>query len=239
MFPRRGLQPGLTKSLHTFLYIYYWMDERSTLVKDVRSDVIRVLLEVSKRLSKERKGAFFVVGDEAKLEGCYQLHYPQLAFKGDLLSRGMDAVVERLATLDGAMIISPNGEIIAYGARILKSRAILGFGTKHAAAKGITEYDPDITAIVVSEETGWIKVFQKGNIILETDSVDIEPSVLDKVASFLTNQDTALLVGAGISAATLGMAPTAVLIIGGWYLVVKNAFTMISAAIKKEKNHEK
>lgn len=208
--------------------------EKNKQIQDTRSEVMRIVLEVSKRLSRERQGALFVLAEKDKMKGNYQLHYPQLVFGGSLLSKGMDTVAEKLATLDGAMILTPDGEIVAYGSRILKSQALLGFGTKHAAAKGITEFDSNATAVLVSEETGWIKVFQQGNIVLETDSVDIEPSTLQKVSSFLMNHDTALLVGAGISVATLGVAPTAVLIVGGTYMVVKNAFTMISAALKRE-----
>jgi diadenylate cyclase len=145
----------------------------------------------------------------------------------------MDSVVEKLATLDGAMIFTPDGVLLAYGSRILKSETLLGYGTKHAAAKGITSFDKTATAVLVSEESGWIKVFQKGDIVLETDSVDIEPSTLEKVSSFLTNKDMALLASAGIAAATIG-AP-AVLVVGGAYLVVKTAGEVISSALKKEK----
>src|SRR5660398_183979 len=91
------------------------------------------------------------------------------------------------------MIFTPKGEMVSYGARILKSETLLGFGTKNAAARGITLYDESITAILFSEETGCIKIFQKGEILLETDAVDIEPSTLDKVSRFLTNQDLSLI----------------------------------------------
>jgi hypothetical protein len=123
--------------------------------------------------------------------------------------------------------------MIAYGSRILKSETLLGFGTKHAAARGITLFDESITAVLVSEESGWIKVFQKGDIVLETDAVDIEPSTLDKVSRFLTNQDTALLASAGIAAAALGATP--VLIVGGAYMIIKAAGQIISSALNKEK----
>lgn len=145
----------------------------------------------------------------------------------------MEAVVEKLATLDGAMIFTPKGEMVSYGARILKSETVLGFGTKHAAARGITLYDESITAVLVSEETGWIKIFQKGEIVLETDAVDIEPSTLDKVSRFLTNQDTALLASAGIAAAAVGAGP--VLIVGGAYMMIKTAGQIISSALKKDR----
>jgi len=200
---------------------------------DIRSEVMRNILNISKRLAKDNQGALFVIADKQKIDGNYRYHYPQIQFAGNLLSKGMDAVVEKLATLDGAIIFSPEGEMIAYGSRILKSETLFGFGTKHAAARGITLFDDSITAVLVSEESGWIKVFQKGDIVLETDAVDIEPSTLDKVSRFLTNQDTALLASAGIAAAALG-APV-VLIVGGAYMMVRTAGQMISSALKKEK----
>jgi len=200
---------------------------------DIKSEVMRNILNISKRLAKDNHGALFIIADREKIEGNFRLHYPQIQFAGNLLSKGMDAVVEKLATLDGAMIFTPRGEMVSYGSRILKSETLLGFGTKHAAAKGITLYDDTVTAVLVSEESGWIKVFQKGDIVLETDAVDIEPSTLDKVSRFLTNQDTALLASAGIAAAALG-AP-AVLIVGGAYMMVKTAGSMISSALKKDK----
>jgi diadenylate cyclase len=207
------------------------MNEKDS--KDIKPEVMHIILNISKRLAKENQGALFIIADKDKIEGIYHLHYPQIQFAGNLLSKGMDAVVERLATLDGAMIFSPVGDLIAYGSRILKTETLIGFGTRHSAARGITLYDDSITAVLVSEETGWIKVFQKGEIVLETDSVDIEPSTLDKVSRFLTNQDTALLASAGIAAAALG-AP-AVLIVGGAYMMVKTAGQVISSALKKEK----
>ncbi len=208
--------------------------ERTKNSSDIRSEVIRVVLNISKRLAKDKKGALFVIADNGKIKDNYHPHYPQIKFAGNMLTNGMDSVIEKLATLDGAVILTPDGEIIAYGSRILKSETMLGFGTKHAAAKGITLSDDSFTAVLVSEENGWIKVFQKGDIVLETDAVDIEPSTLDKVSHFLTNHDMALLAGAGIAAAA-GVAAPAILIVGGAYMVVKKTGEMISSALKKEK----
>ncbi len=203
--------------------------------QDVKSEVMHIILNISKSLAKEKLGALFVITDSDRITGNYRPHYPQLQFTGNLMSKGMDAVVEKLATLDGAVIFTPEGSLIAYGSRILKSETVLGFGTKHAAARGITLYDPTATAVLVSEESGWIKVFQKGEIVLETDAVDIEPSTLEKVSSFLTNRDMALLAGAGITVAAGVVTAPALLIVGGAYMMVKTAGSVISSALKKEK----
>ena len=204
--------------------------------QDVRSEVMAVILNISKSLAKDKLGALFVIADQESIDGNFRPHYPQLKFTGNILSKGMDSVVEKLATLDGAMIFTPEGVLLAYGSRILKSETLLGYGTKHAAAKGITSFDKDATAVLVSEESGWIKVFQKGEIVLETDSVDIEPSTLEKISSFLTNKDMALLASAGIAAASGLATVPAVLIVGGAYMVVKTAGEVISSTFKKEKN---
>ena len=210
------------------------MDMKKT-APDVKSEVMRIILNISKALAKEKQGALFVIADDDTIRGNYRLHYPQIQFAESILTKGMDSVIEKLATLDGAVILTPEGELIAYGSRILKSETLIGFGTKHAAAKGITLFDDSITAVLVSEETGWIKVFQKGDIVLETDAVDIEPTTLDKVSRFLADHDMALLTGAGITVAAGIVSFPAVLVVGGAYLVVKTAGTAISSAFKKEK----
>jgi len=202
---------------------------------DTKSDVMNIVLNISKRLAKKQEGALFVIADREKIKGYYRPHYPQVQFLDYLPTKGMDAVVEKLAALDGAVILTPEGEMIAYGSRILKSETLLGFGTKHAAARGITLFDESFTAVLVSEESGWIKVFQKGDIVLETDAIDIEPSMLDTVSRFLTNHDMALLAGAGISVAAGIVSAPAVLIVGGAYMAVKTAGSAISSALKKER----
>ena len=206
---------------------------------DIKSEVMNIVLDISKRLAKKQQGALFIIADREKIKGYYRPHYPQVQFLENLPTKGMDAVVEKLAALDGAVILTPEGEMIAYGSRILKSETLLGFGTKHAASRGITLFDESFTAVLVSEENGWIKVFQKGDIVLETDAVDIEPSMLDKVSRFLTNHDMALLASAGISVAAGIVSAPAVLIVGGAYMVVKTAGSAISSALKKEKKREK
>lgn len=206
---------------------------------EVKLEVMSTLLNISKSLAKDKMGALFVIANREKIDGYYNHHYPQVKFADTLLSEGMDSVIEKLATLDGAVIFTPEGELVAYGSRILKSNTLLGFGTKHAAARGITLFDDSFTAILISEESGWIKVFQKGNIVLETDAVDIEPSTLEKVSLFLTDRDMALLASAGISVATGIVSAPVVLIIGGAYMVVKTAGSVISSVLKKDKSGKK
>lgn len=186
--------------------------------------VYEEVLHIAKQIARTKEGALFLLADEKKLRNTYDLLFPQLLTSHSLKEQGMNKVIEKLATLDGAVLVSYTGNILAFGAKIKKSKPVPGYGTKHAAASGITEHIKNSTAILVSEESNWIKVFQEGKIILEMDSEDNPKSLEDKVISFLSEGDTALLTAGGISAAILGGAAVApIMIVGGTYLAIKTA----------------
>jgi len=193
-----------------------------------KHSVYEKILSIAKRIARSKDGALFVITNPKKFEKTYDVLYPQLLTKHFLNEEGIEKVIEKLATLDGAVLIGENGEIVAYGAKIKRSKAIPGFGTKHAAAAGITDYIKDSTAILVSEEVNWIKVFQKGRIILEMDDEDAPRSLDEKIISFLSDGDTALLTAAGISTALLGpVAIAPLIVVGGTYLAIKTATGVI------------
>tara|TARA_Y100000310_G_C20614508_1_gene779894 strand:+ start:282 stop:884 length:603 start_codon:yes stop_codon:yes gene_type:complete len=198
-----------------------------------KNKVYEEVLTISKRLARKKEGALFIISRERDLKRTYELLYPQLVKKRSLHEEGMHHVLEKLSTLDGATILTPRGKILAYGAKINKTRAVQGYGTRHAAASGITRKARDSTAILVSEESGWIRIFQNGKVVLETDAEENPRSVQEKVVSFLTDKDTALLTAAGASTAIIGSAAVApVLVVGGTYLAIKTAAGVIKKNLK-------
>lgn len=200
----------------------------------VRTDVVDRMLTVAKRVANDGHGALFVIARADRVLGQVELHYPQLKHDGSVLDEGMDAVLARLATLDGAVVVSPEGQLLAYGARVGQQRTLPGFGTRHAAAKGYTDFDPEATVILASEETGWVKVFQQGSPVVEIDPADVAPSTISKLSRYLVSKDAAILTAAGISAATLGVGAVGLLVLGGSYVVVRTAFDTISGILKGE-----
>ncbi len=194
--------------------------------------VMDVILGVAKSISKGGQGGLVVVAERSAVEGMYETHYPQFTTASPITEKGMSTVLEKLATIDGAMIISPGGELIAYGARLLRSTTLPGFGTRHAAASGITESIPAATAVLISEESSWIKIFQNGAIVLEMDASEVNPNVMEKVAGFLTRGDTALLAAAFLSIVVVRVTPESIVFIGGAYLIVKSTFETISSLLK-------
>ncbi|HUL61527.1 MAG TPA: DNA integrity scanning protein DisA nucleotide-binding domain protein, partial [Methanocella sp.] len=191
-----------------------------------------VILGVAKSISKSGQGGLIVIAERADVEGLYETHYPQFTSSSQITEKGMSVVLEKLATIDGAMIVSPRGELITYGARLLRSTTLPGFGTRHAAASGITEGVPAATAVLISEESSWIKIFQNGAIVLEMDASEVNPNVMEKVAAFLTRGDTALLAAAFLSIVVVRVTPESIVFIGGAYLIVKSTFETISSLLK-------
>lgn len=199
------------------------------------------VLELAKEVGKDKgHGALFVIADKGNFKRKYELLYPQLFDKKNISEKGMIEVLYKLATLDGAILFSRKGDILAYGARIKRSKTLPGYGTRHAAAAGITIDIPTSTAILVSSGAGWIRIFQKGKIVLELDATTkTTRTVTHKIITFITDHDTTLIAAAGASAAIIGFGP--VLVISGTYLVVKGATGIIKKNLKNlnfRKNHD-
>jgi hypothetical protein len=205
---------------------------QATVEVDREEHVMDVILGVAKSISKSGEGGLIVIAERDTVDGLYETHYPQFTSASAITEKGMNVVLEKLATIDGAMIITPQGELVAYGARLLRSTTLPGFGTRHAAASGITESIPSATAVLISEESSWIKLFQAGNIVLEMDASEVNPNVMEKVAGFLTRGDTALLAAAFLSIVVVQVSPESIVFIGGAYLIVKSTFETISSLLK-------
>jgi len=196
-----------------------------------KHEVYEGVIAVAKDIAKNKEGALFFITKPSKVKNLYNPLFPQIHNKKfQINKKGVNKVLEKLATLDGAVILSEEGYLHAYGAKLSKSKPLHGHGTKHAAASGMTYYIKDSTAILVSEEDHLIRVFQNGKCILEMDDKEKPKAVQDKIISFITDGDTALLTAAGVSTAIFGTAALGPLVIvGGTYLAIRTA----SGVIKK------
>lgn len=195
-----------------------------------KEEVYNFLLELGKTLSRKRLGGLFIIAPKLKFRNLYEPLYPQVISKTTIFQKGARELILKLAELDGAFLIGDDGTIVAFGARIKKSKALRGYGTKHAAATGITDHIKNSSAILVSEETNWIKIFKNGKIVLEMDSKKTSKSTMHKMVLFLTDNDTALLATAGVTAAAVGFIP--VVIVSGTYVAIRAASKIIKRSLK-------
>jgi DNA integrity scanning protein DisA with diadenylate cyclase activity len=122
-------------------------------------------------------GALFIIGDSRNIAQ----HRQQIIlnpFKGyaeksrNILDETMRETIKNFATLDGAFIIKGNGVLISAGTHIrgVKPSYPLpaGLGARHAAAAGITSVSKSI-AITLSESTGTVRIWRRGQIITEIE----------------------------------------------------------------------
>lgn len=122
-------------------------------------------------------GTIFVLGDEERV---MQLSRQMIInpFKGydederNLLNPALKDTLKEFSALDGAFVISGDGEVITagryLGAASDESDIPRGLGARHIAAAGITALT-NAMAIVISESTGDVRIFRAGKAIMEIE----------------------------------------------------------------------
>ncbi len=122
-------------------------------------------------------GTIFVLGDTEKV---MQFSKQMIInpFKGydeeerNLLNPALRETIREFSALDGAFVVSGDGEVITagryLGAATDESEIPRGLGARHIAAAGITALTNAI-AIVISESTGDVRIFRNGKVIMEIE----------------------------------------------------------------------
>src|SRR4030066_1087673 len=148
-----------------------------------RPEVFETLLSLALEISIEGKegrkpiGTIFVLG---KHEDVFKFSHPMVInpFQGypeeerNILDHRLKETIKEFATIDGAFIFRDDGVILAAGRHLDASgdsiEIPLGLGSRHRAAAGITHLT-DAMAIVISEETGGVRIFHRGKIFMEIE----------------------------------------------------------------------
>lgn len=149
----------------------------------VMPEVFDTLLTLALELSSEGKegrkpaGTIFVLG---KHEEVLKFSHPMVInpFQGypeeerNILDHRLKETVKEFSSIDGAFIFREDGVILAAGRHLDASgeniEIPLGLGSRHRAAAGITRLT-DALAIVISEETGGVRIFHHGKIFMEIE----------------------------------------------------------------------
>ncbi len=146
---------------------------------EVFETVLTLALEISSGAREGRKpvGTIFVLG---RHEDTLKFSHPMVInpFQGyseeerNILDQRLKETVKEFATIDGAFILREDGVILAAGRHLDASGENidipLGLGSRHRAAAGITRLT-DALAIVISEETGGVRIFHHGKILMEIE----------------------------------------------------------------------
>ncbi len=177
------------------------------------------ILKIAIEIVKDGKGALFIIGDNLK----YEKMYEQKLSPFGIFDRGAEKVLKGLAVIDGAVIIDKKGNVKDYGVMIKKTGAVIGYGTRHAAA--LTGSMNNNISILCSEEERKVKIFKNKKFVMQIDALqkDIEKNV-PKISTLLESLGAGFVgtIGAVTLAPTLGIALIpGVLIFGGSYFAIK------------------
>jgi DNA integrity scanning protein DisA with diadenylate cyclase activity len=146
---------------------------------EVFDTLLNLALELSSEGKEGRKpaGTIFVLG---KHEEVLKFSHPMVInpFQGypegerNILDPRLKETVKEFSSIDGAFIIREDGVLLAAGRHLDASgeniEIPLGLGSRHRAAAGITSLT-DALAIVISEETGGVRIFHHGKIFMELE----------------------------------------------------------------------
>jgi len=156
--------------------------DQPKITEHIRRAVFQRVLTLAVELAGQGRegkpvGALFVIGVPEEIEKyCHQTIINP--FKGyteaerNILDENMRETVKGFCSIDGAFIISGKGIIMSAGTtlRTAMSGQELppGLGTRHAAAAAITASTMSV-AVTLSESTGIVRVWRRGQMITEIE----------------------------------------------------------------------
>ena len=147
---------------------------------DIRFDVFERAVSLATQLSVEGRegrpvGLIIVLGDTENVQAQSRnlvlnpfRGYPEA--ERNILDPALEETIKEFSALDGAFIIRGDGVVLTAGAHLIPNAQSAplpnGLGTRHAAAAAIT-ISTHAVAIVVSQSTGTMAVFQHGQMITD------------------------------------------------------------------------
>lgn len=145
---------------------------------EVFETVLNIALELGAQGREGRQvGTIFVIGDHDRvLQLSRQMIInPFMGYREEdrnILDRNLRDTIKEFSALDGAFVIRHDGVLVTTGRHLsaaLESKEFpQGLGSRHIAAAGITSVT-DAIAIVLSESTGTVRIFKKGNMFVEIE----------------------------------------------------------------------
>lgn len=145
----------------------------------VRAEVLERVIEIAVQLGSEGRegravGGLFVLGDVLRVTSLSRqlilnpfAGYPEA--QRNILDPALAETVKEYASIDGAFVIRRDGVIVSAGTYLKtvggdEPDLPKGLGARHHAAAGITGVC-DAVAVVVSQSTGAVTVFQGGRVV--------------------------------------------------------------------------
>ena len=154
----------------------------SNIFEGVRAEVFDTALNIALELAAQGRegrpvGTILTLGDHEKvLELSRQMIFnPFMGYKEEernILDQNLRDTIKEFSALDGAFVIKEDGVLVTAGRHLsaaIESKDFpKGLGSRHIAAAGITSVT-DAIAIVISESTGTVRIYKKGNMFVDIE----------------------------------------------------------------------
>ncbi len=175
-------------------YEFFFTNSPALLPPDIMPEVLERVLGLAGEIAVEGRegkplGTIFVLGDTNTVNK-YVTQLIINPFRGyseaerNIIDPALAETVKEFASIDGAFVITGDGIVLSAGSYLRPQAEVellpSGFGSRHAAAAGITACTKALS-ITVSESTGMVTLFKNGAVMLTISKpVDREKSTIQK-----------------------------------------------------------
>jgi len=194
-------------------------------------------------MANKKKGSFFIITKE-DISSKYERLYPDLFShkKINIKDKETQTLLIALAELDGAIVVDDSGYVIDYGVKIKKTKILLGHGTRHSAARGISQ-TKNVLPIISSEEDGRVRIFREGEMVAEINPrTGKDKQFFEKIGELFSRPDLQVATAGGVASLLLRVNPfmAGAIFTGSWIitkygLVSMKEFLATGRLIVKEK----
>ena len=160
-------------------------------------------------MANKKKGSFFIITKEEDISNKYERLYPDLFShkKINIKDKETQTLLIALAELDGAIVVDDSGYVIDYGVKIKKTKILLGHGTRHSAARGISQ-TKNVLPIISSEEDGRVRIFREGEMVAEINPrTGKDKQFFEKIGELFSRPDLQVATAGGVASLLLRVNP--------------------------------
>jgi len=197
-------------------------------------------------MANKKKGSFFIITKQ-DISSKYERLYPDLFShkKINIKDKETQTLLIALAELDGAIVVDNDGYVIDYGVKIKKTKILLGHGTRHSAARGISQ-TKNVLPIISSEEDGRVRIFREGEMVAEINPrTGKDKQFFEKIGELFSRPDLQVATAGGVASLLLRVNPfmAGAVFTGSWIitkygLVSMKEFLATGRLVVKKKKKE-
>lgn len=175
------------------------------------------IIRIGIKLARRGEGALIIIGEKIDYTPLVKQTISSFNIFENL------KLLENLSCIDGAVIINPEGFLVAYGVKVKSDEIMQNFGTRHSAGLSASLV-PNTTCYLISQEERKIKIFKSGQIVMQIDA--LEKNIEKKIPE-ITHLLESVGVGAlgFLGATSMGMVGITliggVIIFGSFYYLLK------------------